>query len=68
MTPGVPDKISLFDEPSATGCAFGTLCREPTGNNVTLKMYWNIIPITGLLTSTTYEGGWHEFQVPEAYS
>ena len=37
MTPGVPDKISLFDEPSATGCAFGTLCREPTDNNVTLK-------------------------------
>ena len=36
-TPEVPDEIALFDALSATGCAFGPLCRKPTDGEAVLN-------------------------------
>ena len=33
----MPDEIALFDAPSATGCAFGALCKRPTDKDTTLN-------------------------------
>ena len=37
MRAQTPDEIALFDVPSATGCAFGALCKRPTDKDATLN-------------------------------
>lgn len=38
------------------------------GNDVTLVMNWNTIPITGLLTTTAFRQSVHTFTLDEQYS
>jgi signal peptidase complex subunit 3 len=38
------------------------------GNDITLVLHWNTIPITGLLTTTSFRQNVHSFTLDEQYS
>lgn len=38
------------------------------GNDITLVLHWNTIPITGLLTSTSFRQSVHTFTLDDTYS